>query len=100
MGEEAVDSKEPGTGAEALSLYGYPQCPFCQRVLRAIQSLGLEVELRNTLLEPDRREELLDALGRGTVPVLRIEGEEEGDVEWLPESADIVAYLEERFGRT
>ncbi|MBW2500778.1 MAG: glutathione S-transferase N-terminal domain-containing protein [Deltaproteobacteria bacterium] len=99
MGEQAEDSSRPeGAGAELLSLYGYPQCPFCQRVLRAIEALGLEVELRNTLLEPERRDELIAALGRGTVPVLRIEDAGEGDVEWLPESAEIVSYLEERFG--
>jgi len=31
------------------------------------------------------------------VPVLRIE-EPDGSVSWLPESADIVAYLVQRFG--
>ena len=99
MGEQAADSSKPErAGAELLSLYGYPQCPFCQRVLRAIEALGLEIELRNTLLEPERRDELIAALGRGTVPVLRIEDAGEGEVEWLPESAEIVAYLEERFG--
>ena len=39
------------------------------------------------------------ALGRGTVPVLRIEGDD-GEVEWLPESAEIVRYLEAHFGRS
>jgi glutathione S-transferase len=44
----------------------------------------------------------MDALvaerGRRTVPVLRIRGEGGGADRWMPESADIVAYLAERFG--
>ena len=86
-----------GDRARGLSLYGYPQCPFCARVLHAIDALGLEIPLRNTLQDDALRRELVEAMGRGTVPVLRIEGEG-GDVEWLPESADIVRYLAARFG--
>jgi glutaredoxin 2 len=78
---------------EGHSIYGYPQCPFCTRVLRAMESLGLEIEFRNTMETSDYLEELIDATGRTMVPVLRIESEE-GDVRWMPESADIVEYLE------
>ena len=79
-----------------LSLYGYPQCPFCQRVLRAARALGLEIPLRNTLSGGDHEKELQAACGRTTVPVLCIEGPGDETV-WLPESADIVRYLEQRF---
>lgn len=82
---------------EGLSIYGYPQCPYCQRVFRATQALGIEIELRDIMSDDARRSELIDAMGRGTVPVLRIE-DEGGEAKWLPESADIVAYLESRFG--
>lgn len=101
---EASDAASEGrteaaaTVASGLAVYGYPQCPFCQRVLRAIDALGLDVPLLDTLQDPDRRRELVEAMGRGTVPVLRIE-DETGAVEWLPESSDIVRYLNERFGR-
>jgi len=78
---------------EGHAIYGYPQCPFCGLVLRALDSLGLEIELRNTLEAPEYLEELIDATGRTTVPVLRIESEE-GEVRWMPESADIIGYLE------
>jgi glutathione S-transferase len=88
------DAKEQGeTGG--LSLYGYPQCPFCARVLGLIEELGIEIPLRDTMREPDHRSALIDAMGRGTVPVLRIEGDE-GDT-WLPESAEIIRYLIGRF---
>ncbi len=81
---------------EDLVLYGYPQCPFCRRVMGAAASLGIELELRNTLVDDDHQQALVDATGRSTVPVLRIEGED-GEERWMPESADIVEYLEKRF---
>ena len=84
------------SSASSLSIYGYPQCPYCRRVLAVVSSLGLEIPLRNTLHNADHRRALLAAMGRATVPVLLIEGEA-GDPKWLPESADIVRYLERRF---
>lgn len=86
------------SAAGGLSLYGYPQCPYCQIVLRKIGDLGLDIELRNTMLDPSYRQALVDVRGRATVPVLRIE-DEAGQIEWLPESADIVDYLHRRFAR-
>ncbi len=80
-----------------LALYGYDACPYCQRVRRAIDDLGLEVETRDVLAEPRRRDELRQAVGRGTVPVLRIEDEQ--GTRWLPDSAAIVAWLYESQGR-
>ena len=85
-----------GDGQGALTLYGYPQCPFCARVLRAIEELDLDVPLRNTMQDPSFREAVVEATGRGTVPVLRIDGPD-GAVEWLPESADIIRYLVGRY---
>jgi glutathione S-transferase len=85
--------------ADDLSLYMYPSCPYCRRVTSALDRLGVDVEIRNTRVDDSFREELVEARGRATVPVLRIaapEGEDE-DV-WMPESADIVRYLEQRFG--
>lgn len=82
---------------DGLALYGYPQCPYCARVLQAIESLGLEIPLRNILQDDEHRQTLVAAMGRGTVPVLRIESDD-GGVEWLPESADIVRYLVQEFG--
>ncbi|MFK7894861.1 MAG: glutathione S-transferase N-terminal domain-containing protein [Myxococcota bacterium] len=80
-----------------LALYGFPSCPYCRRVLGAIDAMGLEIPLRNTMSDGAYHDEIYAALGRGTVPVLRIEGKG-GKVQWLPESADIIQYLEERFG--
>ncbi len=92
-----VASDTIGSGEERLSLYGYPTCPYCARVLAAIEELGLEIPLLNTMQDPGHREALLEAMGRGTVPVLKIESDG-GDAKWLPESADIIRYLVSRFG--
>lgn len=94
MAQEKANDVEKTAG---LSLYGFPSCPYCRRVLGRIDSLGLEIPLRNTMSDGTYHDEIVGALGRGTVPVLRIENKS-GAVQWLPESADIIEYLEERFG--
>jgi glutathione S-transferase len=86
------------TRADDLALYHFDSCPYCWRVRRALADLGVEVELRDVEEHPEHLRALLEARGRRTVPVLRIR-RAEGD-EWLPESADIIAYLRERFART
>jgi glutaredoxin len=75
-----------------LSLYHYFGCSFCGLVRRAIEPLGLDVELRDILESSECRRELVDATGRQTVPCLRIESEA-GEVEWKHESRDIIEYL-------
>lgn len=80
-----------------LSLYLYDGCPFCERVRRAVRELGIELEERNIFHDPEHMTALMEARGRRTVPVLRIH-HEDGEDEWMPESADIVRYLHERFG--
>ena len=79
-----------------LALYHYMSCMFCARVRAAIDELGVEIELRDTRMNPDFADEAFDATGSPTVPVLRIESED-GSVQWMPESGDIIAYLQDRF---
>ncbi|MAI79727.1 MAG: glutaredoxin [Deltaproteobacteria bacterium] len=79
-----------------LALYHFVGCGYCARVRAAMQGLNVEIELRDTLENPDFSADVRAATGRSTVPVLRIEGED-GDVRWLPESLDIIRYLQERF---
>ena len=81
---------------DKLALYTMAMCPFGWRVGRTIKHLGLEVETRDILLHPSLREELIQATGRATVPVLWIQSPD-GSVRWLPESADIVRYLEQTY---
>lgn len=82
---------------QGLSLYQYDSCPYCARVRSVLDRLGLEIELRDVLMEPEHSRDLIEATGRRTVPVLRIETAE-GEVSWMPESAEIIRYLQERFG--
>lgn len=86
-----------GDEVASLVLYGYPECPYCRRVLAAIESLGLDVPLRNTMRDDEANTAVYEATGRETVPVLRIE-HRDGSVRWMPESLDIVRYLNERSG--
>jgi glutaredoxin len=86
------------TETRGLALYQTRFCPYCVRVRRALEQLGLEIEIRDLVAEPRFQEEILDATGRQTVPVLRIE-DESGAVKWMSESLDIIRYLEGRFAR-
>ena len=74
-----------------LALYHFDYCPFCVDVRRVLARLSIEVELRNINQRPEFLAELVQAQGRRTVPVLRIE--EAGKVRWLPESLEIIDYL-------
>ncbi|MEM1417193.1 MAG: glutathione S-transferase N-terminal domain-containing protein [Myxococcota bacterium] len=91
-------SPAPAEPPPTLALYHYDACGYCAEVRSALDALGVDAELRD-VLAPDRvhRQELRDATGATTVPVLRIE-EADGTTRWLPESQDIVAWLYERFG--
>ena len=80
-----------------MILYVRDYCGFCHRVTRVIDRLGLNVEIRNIWQSAEAESELLQATGRHTVPVLRIM-DASGDSRWLPESSEIVRYLEEKFG--
>ena len=83
-----------------LALYHFDSCPFCRRVRRALERLGIEdqVELRDIFDNLEYRDELMAARGRPTVPVLRCSSGE-GAPHYLPESADIIRFLEDRFGQ-
>jgi glutaredoxin 2 len=68
------------------------------RVLRAIDTLRLDVELRNIYENRDYLNELRQVRGRTTVPVLRVTSPD-GEDRWMPESADIVRYLQATYGQ-
>ncbi len=82
---------------ERLALYHFDGCPYCARVRQAIARLGLDVELRDIRTSRRHWEDLVAARGRRTVPVLKIDAPDGGET-WMPESADIVRYLEETYG--
>jgi glutaredoxin len=80
---------------QSLSLYQFFACPFCIKTRRAMHKLNLPIETRSASEGSPYREELLAGGGRVKVPCLRIE--QDGKVEWLYESSEIIRYLETRF---
>jgi glutathione S-transferase len=78
-----------------LILYQYDECPYCQKVQRAITDLALQdrIELRNTRRNPAFRDELRGLTGRTQVPCLVIDGRP------MLESDDIVDYLYHTYGQ-
>lgn len=79
-----------------LKLYQYLACPFCVKTRRAIRRLGLNIETRDAMRNQAYREELESQGGKQQVPCLQIT-HDDGSVEWLYESSDIIAYLQSRF---
>ncbi|UXD87148.1 glutaredoxin family protein [Thalassolituus hydrocarboniclasticus] len=76
------------------ALYYYDACPFCQRVLRALPGVKVEVEKRNVLTNQEFRKQQYAATGRTTVPCLLIS--DNGKETWMFESADIIRFLQSR----
>ncbi len=87
--QEKVNAK-----TQNLSLYQLPSCPFCVKVRRTMKREGLNIELRNINQKNDFREELIREGGKRTVPCLRIE-QANGEVQWMYESSDVVAHLQQ-----
>ncbi|MEQ9692031.1 MAG: glutathione S-transferase N-terminal domain-containing protein [Bauldia litoralis] len=82
---------------DKLALYTSAYCPFSRMVERSIEQLGINVERRDINADSAHRDALVDARGRATVPVLHIDT---GDGQrWMPESRDIIRYLEHTYGK-
>ena len=93
--ERCAPSETPAE--DKLALYHFSGCPFCSMVRANVERLGLDVELRDIFESDQYRDELIEARGRATVPVLRITSPD-GTERWVPESRDIVSYLEKTVG--
>jgi glutaredoxin 3 len=77
-----------------LELYELDGCPYCAKVKRKLDDLGLEYESHMVPSSHANRTEVKEVSGQTGVPVLV---DEDNDVEGMPESDDIVAYLEETY---
>ena len=83
---------------QSLALYYASWCPYCVRVLNTIKELDLsELVILRNVDEDQHYDDLRTARGRGTVPVLRIQQDDDGEDVWMPESKEIKAFLQERF---
>ncbi|MEO0422674.1 MAG: glutathione S-transferase N-terminal domain-containing protein [Pseudomonadota bacterium] len=80
---------------QSLALYHFLGCPYCEMVRAVIDEFAIDVEFRDIYGDPKHRDDLVAARGRQTVPVLAIT-DAAGEVQWMPESRDIVQWLRER----
>ena len=78
-----------------LILYELPGCPYCAKVKDKLATLDLEYESREVPRSHGARTEVKEISGQTGVPVLV---DEANGVEGMPESDDIVAYLERTYG--
>jgi glutaredoxin 3 len=78
-----------------LELYELPGCPYCAKVKTKLDELGLEYVSHEVPRSHSERTEVEDVSGQTGVPVLV---DPDHDVEGMPESDDIVAYLEGTYG--
>lgn len=94
------DTLEP----KQLSLYYSLACPYCQRVLAAMDNMGFKPNYRQHMAgeitlcdrgQNKHRNDLVSGGGKATVPCLRIE--REGKTEWMYESSDIIKFLQSNF---
>ncbi|MGB9964635.1 glutathione S-transferase N-terminal domain-containing protein [Halobacterium sp. CBA1126] len=78
-----------------LELYALPGCPYCAKVKTKLDELDLEYVEHEVPSSHSQRTEVEEVSGQTGVPVLV---DEEHGVDGMPESDDIVDYLEETYG--
>ncbi len=78
-----------------LELYELEGCPYCAKVKNKLDELDLEYDSTMVPRSHDERTEVEEVSGQTGVPVLV---DEENGVDAMPESDDIVEYLEEEYG--
>ncbi len=78
-----------------LTLYELPGCPYCAKVKDKLAELDLEYESIEVPRSHDQRTEVEEISGQTGVPVLV---DEPNGIDAMPESDDIVAYLEKTYG--
>lgn len=87
----ATATTKDGTEVD-LELYKFDSCPYCQKVQRVIDRLGVPVTMRDTVADPTLDQVLIMRGGKRQVPCLFIDGDP------MYESSDIAAWLERHFG--
>jgi glutaredoxin 3 len=80
-----------------LELYELQSCPYCAKVRKKLDELGLDYESHTVPRSHSERTEVETISGQTGVPVLV---DNDNGVDGMPESDDIVAYLEETYGES
>ena len=78
-----------------ITLYELDGCPYCAKVISKLDELGLAYDSVMVPSSHSQRDEVKEVSGQTGVPVLV---DDEHDVEGMPESDDIVEFLEEMYG--
>jgi glutathione S-transferase len=78
-----------------IELYKLPGCPYCAKVERKLDELDLEYVEHEVPSAHGQRTEVEELSGQTGVPVIV---DEEHGAAAMPESDDIVDYLEETYG--
>jgi glutaredoxin 3 len=78
----------------SIKLYELDGCPYCAKVKKKLDELDLEYEKVMVPSSHSNRDEVKEVSGQTGVPVLV---DEDHGVEGMPESDDIVEYLEETY---
>ena len=79
-----------------IELYKLPGCPYCAKVERKLAELDLEYVEHPVPAAHGERTDVAELSGQTGVPVLV---DPDHGVDAMPESDDIVAYLEATYGR-
>ena len=79
-----------------MALYHFKTCPFCIKVRHEMGRLSLPIELLDAQHDAEHKDALLQGGGKVQTPCLRITGDD-GQVQWLYESGDIIQFLQKRF---
>jgi glutathione S-transferase len=78
-----------------ITLYELEGCPYCAKVIETLDELDLEFDSEMVASSHAQRDEVKEVSGQTGVPVLV---DEAHGVEGMPESDDIIEYLEETYG--
>ena len=78
-----------------IELYSLSGCPYCAKVEQKLDELDLEYERHEVPGIRSQRDTVKEISGQSGVPVLV---DPKNDITGMPESADIVTYLERTYG--
>lgn len=92
----AEEQAQVDAQTKQLALYQFRTCPFCIKVRREMNRLGLKIELRDAQQAGQHRDALISGGGSAQVPCLRI-SDDNGGERWMYESAEIIGYLQQQF---
>ena len=90
----AADAADRTGTTERLTLYRLQACPFCERVVRRLDELGVEYESRFVEPRHSDRDVVKRISGKRTVPAIV----DPNTGVTMSESANIVSYLETTYG--